>query len=130
MAAGYLFYLGIRIISSSLRRDARQPLQSPPERCNLVLQALAIQLTNPKALLFVSALLPQFLDPSGHVLFQLAILLGCTIVVDAVVLGSYALLAERGMRSFRGSLLSRWLECAFGAALVAFGIGLLQKVDG
>jgi homoserine/homoserine lactone efflux protein len=123
--AGYLFYLGIRVISSSLRRKSLE-LQSPPQERNLIWQELAIQLTNPKALLFVSALLPQFVDQDGHVMFQLAILLGCSIVVDTAVLGSYALLAERGIRAFRSSSFSRWLECAFDAALVVFGMRLLQ----
>jgi threonine/homoserine/homoserine lactone efflux protein len=90
------------------------------------MQALVVQLTNPKALLFVSALLPQFLDPDGNMLLQLGLLLSCTVVVDMMVLGSYAFLADRGTRSFRRSRLSRWLERAFGAALVAFGVRLLE----
>jgi homoserine/homoserine lactone efflux protein len=128
LGAGYLFLLGIRIIGSSFGRSSADPcrsLQSPPRQSNLVLQALAIQVTNPKALLFVSALLPQFVDPHSRVLFQLAILMICTLVVDAVVLVSYACLAEQGTRSFRSSRLSRWLERAFGAALVVFGVRLL-----
>jgi homoserine/homoserine lactone efflux protein len=86
---------------------------------------LAIQLTNPKALLFVSALLPQFIDPKRPLLFQLFILVSVTIAVDLVVLSSYAFFAERGVRSFRASGFSVWLERVFGAALVLFGFRLL-----
>lgn len=127
--AAYLLYLGLRLIISSFRQppaNALQPLRSPTEGRNLVVQALVVQLTNPKALLFVSALSPQFLDPDGNMLLQLGILWSCTIVVDMIVLGSYAFLADRGTRSFRRSRLSRWLECAFGVALVAFGVRLLE----
>lgn len=127
--AGYLVYFGLRVIISSFRQppvNGAQPLRSSTESRNLVMQALVVQLTNPKALLFVSALLPQFLDPDGNMLLQLGLLLSCTVVVDMMVLGSYAFLADRGTRSFRRSRLSRWPERAFGAALVAFGVRLLE----
>jgi homoserine/homoserine lactone efflux protein len=65
--AGYLLYLGLGMIISSLRRA---PEETTPARRrgqgsgNVVVQALLVQLTNPKALMFVSALVPQFLDPA------------------------------------------------------------------
>jgi homoserine/homoserine lactone efflux protein len=126
--AVYLLYLGLRIIISSLRAsaDAFQGFGLGAERRNLVAQALFVQLTNPKALLFVSALLPQFLDSHRPMASQLAILLSCTVVIDTAVLGSYALLAHRGMRAIRHSQVSRWIECTFGAALILLGIRLVE----
>jgi homoserine/homoserine lactone efflux protein len=86
---------------------------------------LLIQLTNPKALLFVSALLPQFIDPQRSLPLQLVILLLTTVAVDFVVLSSYAFFTERSAQSLRRSGFSVWLERAFGAALVLFGVRLL-----
>src|SRR5437879_5088190 len=128
LGAIYLFYLGVRIIISSFRSPAMraaQPVVSVAAHHGLFLQGLLIQLTNPKALLFVSALLPQFIEPHRSVPLQLAILVFTTIAVDAVVLSSYAFLAQRGIKSFRRSRVSAWLERAFGAALVFFGFRLL-----
>ncbi len=124
----YLFYLGVRVIVSSFRRSAAleaTPSSEPPAQRSLFLQGLAIQLTNPKALLFVSALLPQFIEPQRPLLLQLGILVTVTIAVDLVVLSSYAYFAERSARSFRASGISVWLERVFGAALVLFGFRLL-----
>ncbi len=124
----YLFYLGVRIIQSTFRRSlsrAAQPAMPPPAQRSLFLQGLLIQLTNPKALLFVSALLPQLIDPHRSVTVQLVILVFATIAVDSVVLSSYACLAQRGIRSLRASRWSAWLERMLGAALVFFGIRLL-----
>ena len=126
--AVYLFYLGVRIIVSTFRRStgpAAKAPSAPPAQRSLFLQGLAIQLTNPKALLFVSALLPQFIEPQRPLLLQLVILVAATIAVDLVVLSSYAFFAERGARSFRASGFSAWLERAFGAALVLLGFRLL-----
>jgi homoserine/homoserine lactone efflux protein len=95
--AGYLLYFGLRIIVSRVRKpppDALYLVWAERARRNFVLQGLAVQLTNPKALLFVSALLPQFLDPQQHVAPQLTVFLTCTVVVDGAVLGSYALFAH------------------------------------
>jgi homoserine/homoserine lactone efflux protein len=128
VGAIYLCYLGVRIVLTSFRRataTAVEPAITPPAHGSLFFQGLAIQLTNPKALLFVSALLPQFIEPDRPLLLQLSILLAVTVVVDLVVLSSYAFLAERGAQSFRGSRFVRWLERVFGAALVLFGFRLL-----
>ena len=60
--AAYLLYLDSRIIISSLQRtpDETAVACRPGEKAgNLVVQALVVQLTNPKALLFVSALVQR-----------------------------------------------------------------------
>ena len=126
--AAYLIYLGLRIIVSAWRQRPAEPSPSlgADRRNSPVFQALFVQLTNPKALLFVSALLPQFLNPSQPMAFQLAMLLACTVLVDTVVLGSYAFAAHRGSRALRRSRLAKWLECAFGTVLLIFGIRLLE----
>ena len=88
LGAIYLFYLGVRIIISSFRRPTARvarPATSITTHQSLFLQGLLIQLTNPKALLFVTALLPQFIDPHCSVPLQLVILLLATIAVDTVI---------------------------------------------
>jgi homoserine/homoserine lactone efflux protein len=126
--AVYLFYLGVRIIFSSFRRppsSQASPAANLPAHRSLFLQGLLVQITNPKALLFVSALLPQFIDPHHPALPQLVVLVLTTIAVDLIVLSSYAFLAQRGIQSFRATRFSAWLERVFGAALIFFGFRLL-----
>lgn len=127
LGAAYLLYLGIRVIASTFRaaRAAPHAPTPPPARGELLLQGFAIQITNPKALLFMSALLPQFVQPQSPLLPQLCILLAITVAVDAAVLAGYAWFALRGARSLRASGLALWLERAFGAALALFGLRLL-----
>ena len=128
LGAIYLFYLGLNIILGTLRRKRGAEVEkaSPPARHrNLFLQGLLIQVTNPKALLFVSALLPQFIQPSKPVALQSAILAVVTIVIDSVVLSGYAAFAARTVSSFRRSRVTEWLERAFGTALLLFGVRLL-----
>jgi homoserine/homoserine lactone efflux protein len=128
LGAGYLMYLGARIVASTLRPRPEIVVavtaQSPARR-SLLLQGFAIQVTNPKALLFMSALLPQFVRPESSLVLQLTVLLATTVAVDAIVLAGYAYLALHSARSLRASGFAVWLERGLGAALVLFGLRLL-----
>ncbi len=127
VGAAYLIYLGVRAIALSFRERSAPSASTnaTPRSRSLFLQGLLIQLTNPKALLFVSALLPQFIDSAQPATPQLAALLAITIVVDWMVLSAYAFLAERSARRLGSADFTRWLERAFGAALVFFGVRVL-----
>jgi homoserine/homoserine lactone efflux protein len=124
----YLLYLGIAIVLATLGSRESSPAEATatlPARRSLLLQGFAIQVTNPKALLFMSALLPQFIRPEHALGLQLTVFFATTVVVDGLVLAGYAYFATQGARSLRGSGFVLWLERAFGAALVLFGVRLL-----
>jgi threonine/homoserine/homoserine lactone efflux protein len=131
LGALYLMYLGAKMLLSRTRADT--PVANGPEvtgtapkaRHGIALQGLGVQLTNPKNLLFVFALLPQFLRPGYPLLLQLGIMLTLTILIDGAFLLGYATLAARGARALKGSRVMTWLERAFGAALLCFGLRLL-----
>lgn len=127
IGAVYLLYLGLRIIAATFRAPAAAVDEKAPATASrsLFLQGLLIQLTNPKALLFVSALLPQFIEPQRPFALQIAILLIVTVAVDVLVMWGYALLAAHGSRTLKSSPLMLWIERAFGAALVFFGLRLV-----
>lgn len=126
IGALYLLYLGVRIVAATFRARTAESATAPaPARRSLLLQGFAIQVTNPKALLFMSALLPQFIQPEHALPMQLSLLLAITIAVDVLVLSAYAYFARRGAQSLRATGVTVWLERTFGAALIFFGIRLL-----
>jgi homoserine/homoserine lactone efflux protein len=126
VGALYLVYLGVRMLMSKPQGTAHlnAAAPKPPAHAGIVLQGMLVQLTNPKNLLFVLALLPQFISADRPLLPQLAIMLTVTVVIDGAVLLAYAHLASRGARALKGSRLVAWLERGFGAALIFFGIRL------
>ena len=127
MGALYLMYLGARMLMARPQStpDATATAPRPPAQGGIVLQGLLVQLTNPKNLLFVLAFLPQFISAERPLLPQLAIMLAVTVIIDGAVLLAYAQIAARGARALKGSRVVAWLERAFGAALIYFGINLL-----
>jgi homoserine/homoserine lactone efflux protein len=127
VGALYLMYLGAKMLFAR-PRAAELPITAaaPPRHGGLALQGIAVQLTNPKLLLFVLALLPQFITPGYPLPLQLAIMLTVTVVIDGIALMAYAHIAAHGARALKGSRALAWLERAFGGALIFFGLKLVR----
>jgi threonine/homoserine/homoserine lactone efflux protein len=73
--AGFLIYLGINSLRH--RRDGiagSEEIRSQPSR-NLLRESIVVGLSNPKTIVFFSAVFPQFVDPSrGPIVVQMLIL--------------------------------------------------------
>lgn len=97
--AAYLIWLGIQKWRAAPHTiDENQKKLAPNA---LFLEGLLVNLTNPKAIVFMAALMPQFVDPARPQGVQFLII-GLTMCgVDTIVMSCYALLATR---------LGRWLH--------------------
>jgi threonine/homoserine/homoserine lactone efflux protein len=74
VGAGYLIYLGVRMILSQKRHQSIATLR-PASLSRIFNQAVATSVLNPKVALFFIAFLPQFTNPSqGSVAWQIAFL--------------------------------------------------------
>jgi homoserine/homoserine lactone efflux protein len=126
LGAAYLIYLGVRALlskSSSLGSSDIDPEGSRPAR-RLVADGLLLQLSNPKAIVFFAALLPQFIDPNSDLVVQLLVL-GCTsIVIESIVLLSYGLAAGKALAVARQPRYARWTNRVSGMLLIGAGSGL------
>jgi homoserine/homoserine lactone efflux protein len=100
VGAAYLVWLGWKLLRAP---DAMsEPGRAPRPRGGFFLQGFLVMLGNPKALLFLGAFIPQFVDPTGDQVGQ-ALLLGATAMACAALTdGAYALITGRA-----GKLLTR-----------------------
>jgi threonine/homoserine/homoserine lactone efflux protein len=85
-------------------------------------RAFAVQAANPKAIVFFTALLPQFIDPAGSVPFQVAILALTSIAVEFLVLASYGAFAGRVSRLAGEPRVAALLERTAGVLLIGAGL--------
>ena len=121
VGALYLVWLGVqqwRAPATSLvaHDDVRDG--TPRE---LVLRGFIVNATNPKGILFMLAVLPQFIDPARPQLPQYAICGLTLLATDAVVMSGYTAFAARVLSLLRGAHQQRLLNRTFGALFVAAG---------
>ena len=120
--AAYLIWLGV------------QTWRSPPEpiggdgeglrvqsRRQLYAQGILVNLTNPKAIVFIAALVPQFIVPDQPQWPQFAIIGATMVAVDTMVMSCYALLATRFRPLLRNPRLLRLQNRIFGGLFVGAG---------
>lgn len=126
--AAYLIWLGVGML---LRRahqlDIHGATQTLSARQRFV-QGFLTNTTNPKGVVFLVAVLPQFISVEAHWpqrLMELLLLCATMIAIDLVVMHGYALLAEASRRLLRSPVALLWLERSFGLALALVGLSLL-----
>lgn len=86
LGAAYLVYLGVRAVRH--RRALSSVLDvggRAPERRNLALEGFLVGVSNPKWIVFYTAILPQFVDPAGAPVALQMLALGAIAVGIAVV---------------------------------------------
>lgn len=91
----YLIYLGIQKFRETNIYYTESDNQNDTGSSRLFTRAVVVNVTNPKSIVFLVALLPQFIEPSGSHFNQMLILGGTMVVVDMTVMIGYAILATR-----------------------------------
>jgi len=117
VGAAYLVWLGLRMLVS--RANALEPAGASTHRSlRPFTHGVVTQGANPKALVFFTALLPQFIQPRSPVPLQVAILAVSSILIELVVLSAYVAVCRqaRGMMQHPGFATS--LNRAGGALLI------------
>lgn len=130
LGAGYLIWLGVKQWREPVD-GAASDAAAPSEPAGLsvrqrLLRGALTNATNPKGIVFMVAVLPQFIDPNKPLALQLAILLVTTLAVDSVVMHGYAFLASR-LRALMQSVRARKTQNRmFGGVLMGMGASLLM----
>jgi homoserine/homoserine lactone efflux protein len=136
VGAAYLFYLGVKqwraavTSDESAVADATQATteglsKRVPSTRERVLTGVFTNLSNPKGIVFMVAVLPQFIDPNKSLALQLLILCLTMNAVDTVVMHGYAYLASRLQALMRSAKAQRNQNRLFGGVLMLMGTSLL-----
>ena len=117
--AAYVAWLGIKSITSSCKPADPQALAHQPTGRSAFVDGFAVQISNPKAVLFFTAVLPPFLDPHRPLPAQLAAFAMATIGFDVISMSAYglggaALAAKMNEPRFR-----RGFQIGVGVLLIA-----------
>ena len=132
LGASYLIYIGWMQWRSTqgLAGDEGASLPAFEKSAKLLsprklfLTGLLTNVTNPKGILFMVAVLPQFISPLRPLWVQLLLMAMTTVAVDLVVMHGYAYAASRLQKLFKNAQAIKWQNRVFGGLLMAVGAGL------
>ena len=120
----YLAYLQWMAPIQSIDIQQEQPTKS---RSKLVMYGFLVNMSNPKAIVFLLAVLPQFLDLSKPQWSQYAVMTVTMVTIDLIVMAGYTGLAAKVLKLLKSPRQQKYLNRTF-AVLFACAASLLSLV--
>ncbi|RBP11425.1 threonine/homoserine/homoserine lactone efflux protein [Roseiarcus fermentans] len=117
----YLVYLGVSAWRNA-KTATEQP--APPKHHVHFARGLLVALTNPKTIVFFTAFLPQFVDPTLPAGPQLGLMCAVSVLFAGLSDSAYAVASGYGRAWFQKPGRTKWLGRASGSVLIAGGIWL------
>ena len=121
VGAAYLLWLGIKMLRAPALTGPAMATVVP--RSGFALQGFLVAVSNPKTLAFFGAFFPQFLDPGGDKVTQIAIMGASFFVIAGLGDGGYVLLAGRA-RSLLSGRRTQLMTRIGGAFIIGGGLWL------
>ncbi|MGL4306032.1 MAG: LysE family transporter [Mycobacteriaceae bacterium] len=125
---GYLLFLAIRQWRA-LPTTVSVIAELNKNRIALIMKGFLANATNPKAVVFMLAILPQFLDATAPLVPQYLVIVPTMICVDALVMTAYTTLAARVFRLLKSPQHQRIINRTFAGLFVAAAsaLSLIQR---
>ena len=120
----YLAFMQWTASAQSIDIETEQPTKSIPK---LILHGFIVNISNPKAIVFLLAVLPQFLDLSKPQWIQYVIMAITMISIDLIVMAGYTGLAAKVLRLLKSPKQQKYMNRTF-AVLFSCAAGLLSLV--
>ena len=129
VGALYLIYLGVSqfVAKAEVKQDADLKVAqsaSAPSWRKRFLTGFLTNATNPKGIIFMVAVLPQFIAHQAPLLPQLLVMGVTMCAIDLLVMHGYAYAASSMQRFFRDQKMVRRQNRFFGSVLMAVGTAL------
>jgi len=125
IGAAYLIYLGIKLFKTPFTiEDSNYDNKQKPVLKKLFSEAFIVAAANPKALIFFTALFPQFIQSNrdGLLHYTLLVLVLGVIAFLCMMIYSFGGFKVKGF--FNSSSISKYLGKVIGTTFVSLGFGL------
>ncbi len=127
VGAAYLIYLGLKMIVQK-HEDPTTLINDPSPNCvsaqKIFFQALGVAVSNPKAIVFLTALFPQFINTENPLLPQFSMLIFTLMFFSFSFLMSYAFAAHRTKTWLGDPKRAKLFNRAGGSVFIGFGLML------
>lgn len=125
--AAYLIYMGFgiwRSANTTAFQKQDNELSSTASLRKMFLQAVFVTAGNPKAIVFFTAVFPQFIDPNAAYLPQFSLLMGAGGVIAFGCFMLYAAGGEQIVALFSKATVVKYVNKMIGGTFIGAGIGL------
>jgi homoserine/homoserine lactone efflux protein len=123
--AAYLIYLGVTTLRG---RDLTLVREKPDSHCehpmHLVRRGFGVTALNPKAMLFVAAVVPQFIRKGVPLAPQMLLIGATSLGTELLILLAYATLAGRAARALQRPDVVKATRRVAGAVLIVVGAAM------
>jgi len=123
----YLLYLAYKQWTAPTQDIEIKQETTYKSRRSLMLNGFVVNISNPKAIVFLLAVLPQFLDLNRPQWPQYAIMAFTMITIDLIVMAGYTGLAAKVLRLLRSPKQQKYLNRSF-AIMFAVAALLLSSI--
>ncbi len=124
IGVGYLAYIGVAIWKSKGNWAISTDYQDMPSSLSLFRKSFVLGITNPKGLVFFTALFPQFIQPDAPLLPQFALLAGTSLTNAFLFTSAYALLGCKFKRRLTPLISKGWISKITGSLFLSFASAL------
>ncbi|MBC9229604.1 LysE family transporter [bacterium SPL81] len=109
----YLMYLAYQQWTAPIKTIQIEHEQKNKSALTLVFHGFVVNMSNPKAIVFLLAVLPQFLDLSRPQALQYLIMAITMVAIDLIVMAAYTGLASKVLRLLRSLRQQKYLNRGF-----------------
>ncbi len=123
--AAYLIYLGLKLIfqkSFDFNTMQNQLISTDVSSQKIFFQAFGVAMSNPKAIVFLTALFPQFLDINEALIPQFSMLIATLMIFSFSFLMFYALLAHNVKTWLSKANRIKVVNRTSGSIFIGFGV--------
>ncbi len=127
----YLLYLAYKQWTAPTQDIEIKQETTYKSRRSLMLNGFVVNMSNPKAIVFLLAVLPQFLDLNRPQWPQYAIMAFTMITIDLIVMAGYTGLAAKVLRLLRSPKQQKYLNRSFAImfAVAALLLSLIHQIS-
>ncbi len=125
--AVYLIYMGISILFSQGFLSTNGKEKEVAKTCSkrkMYFQSVVVTAGNPKAILFFTAIFPQFIDAQSGYLLQSVILLSIGLTIAFFCFMAYAMGGQKILQWFSNASFAKAFKNLIGTGFIGAGIGL------
>ncbi|MGX7895404.1 LysE family translocator [Tsuneonella sp. HG222] len=124
----YIAWLGAKALRRAGDLAAQGQTAAPPPSTSAFRDGILVAVGNPKALIYVVALLPPFVHPDLPVASQFGALIAIGTVLDLLVGAAYIYAGNRLARAMDRPATRVWIDRGVGTAFILIALGILAEL--